>query len=72
MTIEEKQNAAREEFIIKYLKDANILANWNNREIIIENTGETKDEYPYWIVHVVAASEKMGNEEIAEIKERWV
>lgn len=63
----EKQDKVRKEFIQNWLNDELILANFNNRDLIIE-TG-SKD-YPYIILSIAALTEEQGDEKIIALHEK--
>ena len=67
MALMEKQNKVRQEFIRNWLNDELILANFNNRELIIE----TRDkEFPYIRLTLAALDEEQGDKKIIEVIEK--
>lgn len=63
----EKQNKVRKEFIQNWLNDELILANFNNRDLIIE-TGNK--DFPYIMMSVVALTDEQGDEKIITLNEK--
>lgn len=63
----EKQNKVRKEFIQNWLNDELILANFNNRDLIIE-TGNK--DFPYIMMSVVALTDEQGDEKIIALNEK--
>ena len=68
MTLKEKQDKARLNFVCNWLGDANILANANDHEIIMTTSFE--DDIPYLYITISAMSEEQGNKKIHELLER--
>jgi len=64
MTLMEKQNKARKEFIRNWLNDECILANFNNRELIIETDNQ---EFPYIRLAITPLDETQGDHKITEL-----
>lgn len=67
MTLMEKQNKVRQEFIRNWLNDELILANFNNRELIIETHDK---EFPYIRLTLAALDEEQGDKKIIEVIEK--
>lgn len=67
MTLKEKQDVARTTFVKNWFGNANILANFNDRELII--SGDDKD-FPYLCVAISAIPEEQGDEKIIELVEK--
>ena len=67
MTLKEKQDNARLTFVCNWLGDANILANFNDRELII---GRDDEDFPYLYITISAMSEEQGDEKIIELIEK--
>ena len=67
MTLMEKQNKARKEFIRNWLNDGRILANFNNRELIIETDNQ---EFPYIRLAITPLDETQGDNKITELIEK--
>lgn len=57
MTLAEKQHTARSNFINDWLKDANIVANYNDIDIIIATNNK---DFPYIKLSIAALDEKQG------------
>jgi hypothetical protein len=57
MTLAEKQHAARLDFISNWLEDANIVANYNDMDIIIATNNEN---FPYIKLSIAALDEERG------------
>lgn len=57
MTLAEKQHAARLDFINDWLKDANIVANYNDLDIVIATDNE---DFPYIKLSIAALDEERG------------
>lgn len=67
MMLMEKQNKARKEFIQNWLNDELILANFNNRDLVIE-TGDK--DYPYIKLSIAALTDEQGDNKIIELNEK--
>ena len=67
MTLMEKQNKARKEFIQNWLNEELILVNFNNRELIVETDNQ---EFPYIRLTLTPLDEERGDEKITELIER--
>lgn len=67
MMLMEKQNKARKEFIQNWLNGELILANFNNRDLIIE-TGNK--DYPYIKLSIAALTDEQGDNKIIELNEK--
>lgn len=67
MTMMEKQEKIRKEFIQNWLNDELILANFNNRDLIIET--DNKD-FPYIKLSITALTEEQGDNKIIELNEK--
>lgn len=67
MTLMERQNEARKEFIQNWFNDELILANFNNRELIIETNDK---EFPYMRLTLTALDEEQGDKKITELIEK--
>ena len=67
MTLKEKQDDARSTFVCNWLGDANILANFNDRGLIISRDDE---DFPYLYITISAMSEEQGDEKIIELIEK--
>ena len=63
----EKQNEVRKEFIQNWLNDELILANFNNRDMIIE-TGNK--DFPYIMMSICALTDGQGYEQILALNEK--
>lgn len=63
----EKQNKVRKEFIQNWLNDELILANFNNRDLIIE-TGNK--DFPYIMLSICALTDEQGDEKIIALNEK--
>lgn len=63
----EKQEMVRKEFIQNWLNDELILANFNNRDLIIE-TGNK--DYPYIKLSIAALTDEQGDNKIIELNEK--
>lgn len=63
----EKQEKVHKEFIQNWLNDELILANFNNRDLIIE-TGNK--DFPYIMLSICALTEEQGDEEIIALNEK--
>lgn len=63
----EKQEKVRKEFIQNWLNDELILANFNNRDLIIE-TGNK--DFPYIKLSIAALTEEQGDNKIIELIEK--
>jgi hypothetical protein len=67
MTLKEKQDKARKEFIQNWFNDELILANFNNRDLIIE-TGDK--DVPYIKLSITALTDQQGDNQIIELNEK--
>lgn len=67
MTLMERQNEARKEFIKNWFNDELILANFNNRELIIETNDK---KFPYMRLTLAALDEEQGDKKITELIEK--
>ena len=67
MTREEKQDDARSTFVCNWLGDANILTNFNDRELIISRDDE---DFPYLYITISTMSEEQGDKKIIELIEK--
>jgi len=67
MTLKEKQDKARKEFIQNWFNDELILANFNNRDFIIE-TGDK--DVPYIKLSITALTDEQGDNQIIELNEK--
>jgi len=57
MTLAEKQHAARLDFISNWLEDANIVANYNDMDIVIATNNE---DFPYIKLSIAALNDELG------------
>lgn len=67
MSLMRKQNKVCEEFIRNWFNDELILANFNNRELIIETHDK---EFPYIRLTLAALDEEQGDKKIIELIEK--
>ena len=67
MTLMEKQNKVREEFVKNWLNEESVSANFNNRELIF-NTGDK--EFPYICLTIASLCNEQGDEKIIELIEK--
>jgi len=67
MTLMEKQDKVRKEFIHNWLNEELILANFNNRDLIIE-TGNK--DFPYIKLSIAALNDEQGDNQIIELNEK--
>ncbi len=67
MTSMRKQDQARKEFIQNWFNDELILANFNNRDLIIET--DNKD-FPYIKLSIAALTDEQGDNKIIEFNEK--
>lgn len=67
MTLMEKQNKARKEFVQNWLNDELVLANFNNRYLVME-TGNK--DFPYIKLSIAALTDEQGDNEIIELNEK--
>ena len=67
MTLKEKQDKARKEFIQNWFNDELILANFNNRDFIIE-TGNK--DVPYIKLSITALTDEQGDNQIIELNKK--
>jgi len=67
MTLMEKQDKVRKEFIHNWLNDELILANFNNRDLIIE-TGNK--DFPYIKLSIAVLNDEQGDNQIIELNEK--
>ena len=67
MAMMEKQEKARKEFIQNWLNDELILANFNNRDLIIEINNK---DFPYIKLSIVALNDEQGDNKIIEFNEK--
>ena len=67
MMMKEKQDKARAEFIQNWFNDELILANFNNRDLIIET--DNKD-VPYIKLSISALTDEQGDNKIIELNEK--
>ena len=67
MALMKKQDKAREEFIQNWFNDELILANFNNRDLIIE-TGNK--DFPYIKLSIAALTDEQGDNKIIELNEK--
>ncbi len=65
--MKEKQDKARAEFIQNWFNDELILANFNNRDLIIET--DNKD-VPYIKLSISALTDEQGDNKIIELNEK--
>jgi len=63
----EKQDKVRKEFIHNWLNDELILANFNNRDLIIE-TGNK--DFPYIKLSIAVLNDEQGDNQIIELNEK--
>ena len=64
MTLAEKQQAARLDFISNWLEDANIVANYNDRDIVIATNNE---DFPYIKLSIAALDGERGTTKAFEL-----
>lgn len=67
MTLREKQNKARKEFVQNWFHDELILANFNNRDLIMK-TGNK--DFPYIKMSIIPLTEEQGDNKIVELIEQ--
>ena len=67
MTLMEKQDEIRKEFVQNWFNDELILANFNNREIIIDTGNEV---FPYITLSIAALNDEQGDQKIMELNEK--
>lgn len=67
MTLMEKQDKVRKEFIHNWLNDELILANFNNRDLIME-TGNK--DFPYIKLSIATLNDEQGDNQIIELNEK--
>lgn len=67
MTMMEKQDKVRAEFVQNWFNDEFILANFNNRELIIET--DNKD-FPYIRLSIATLTDEQGDNKIIELNEK--
>ena len=67
MTMMEKQDKVRAEFVQNWFNDELILANFNNRELIIET--DNKD-FPYIRLSIATLTDEQGDNKIIELNEK--
>lgn len=67
MTLMEKQNKTRKEFIQNWFNDELILANFNNRDLIIK-TGNK--DFPYIKLSIATLTDEQGDNKIIELTEK--
>ena len=67
MTLMEKQDKVRKEFIHNWLNEELILANFNNRDLIIE-TGNK--DFPYIKLSIAVLNDEQGDNQIIELNEK--
>jgi len=67
MSLAEKQHAARLNFINSWLNGANVVANYNDKDIIIATADK---DFPYIKVSVAALNEEIGDNKITELIEK--
>ena len=67
MTLMERQNEARKEFIQNWLNDELIFANFNNRDLIFATNNP---DFPYIKLSIAALNDKQGDDEIIELNEK--
>ena len=67
MTLMEKQDKVRKEFVQNWLNDELVLANFNNRDLIIE-TGNK--DFPYIKLSIAALTDEQGDNKIIELNEK--
>lgn len=67
MTLMEKQDKVREEFVKNWFHEELIFANFNNRELII-NTGNK--DFPYIRLTIAALNDEQGDNKIIELIEK--
>lgn len=67
MTLIEKQNKVRKEFIKNWLHEKLVSANFNNRELIF-NTGDK--EFPYIRLTIAALNDEQGDKKIIELNKK--
>jgi len=64
MTLAEKQHAARLDFISNWLEDANIVANYNDMDIVIATNNE---DFPYIKLSIAALDDERGSTKAFEL-----
>lgn len=64
MTLAEKQHTARLDFISNWLEDANIVANYNDMDIVIATNNE---DFPYIKLSIAALDNEYGATKIFEL-----
>lgn len=62
-----KAPAVRNWIVEKFFKDAEILANWKNGQIILKTNSE---DFPYAEIKIRPMTEEVGNELISEVLEK--
>lgn len=62
-----KVQAVRNWFVEKLLKDAEILANWKDGQIILKTNSK---DFPYAEIRIKPITEEVGNELISEVLEK--
>jgi len=67
MTLMEKQDKVRENFVKNWLDEKLVSANFNNRELIF-STGDK--EFPYIRLAISTLNEEQSNEKIIELIEK--
>lgn len=67
MTLMEKKDNVRKEFIHNWLNEELILANFNNRDLIIE-TGNK--DFPYIKLSIATLNDEQGDNQIIELNEK--
>lgn len=67
MTLKEKQDKTRKEFVQNWFNDELILVNFNNRDLIIE-TGDK--DFPYIKLSIAALTDEQGDNRIIELNEK--
>lgn len=64
MMRKEKQDDARSTFVCNWLGDADVLANFNDRELII---GRDNEDFPYLYITINTMSKEQGIKKINEL-----
>lgn len=67
MRLMEKQDKVRKEFVQNWFNEELILANFNNRDLIIE-TGNK--DFPYIKLSIAALTDEQGDNKIIELNEK--
>lgn len=64
MTLAEKQHVARLDFISNWLEDANIVANYNDMDIVIATNNK---DFPYIKLSIASLDDEQGAIKIFEL-----